>query len=160
MTEGQPPAPKPAMNPALKWTLIGCGGFLLFLLVVVSIAAFLFIRKARQVRADLAAKGIQVDTSRGLRGAAFGLSVGLVRSMEPAVLLALPKEEHPAANRAFRDLAAKGPAFTHQDMQDLDAAMRDFNAANEALSKAGKPPLDPEASRRFVKAIQGIADRH
>ena len=160
MTEGQPPAPKPAMNPALKWTLIGCGGFLLFLLVVVSIAAFLFIRKARQVRADLAAKGIQVDTSRGLRGAAFGLSVGLVRSMEPAVLLALPREEHPAANKAFADLAAKGSAFTHQDMQDLDAAMRDYNAATKALTEAGKPPIDPGAARRFVTAIQAIADRH
>ncbi len=160
MAQGPPPAPQKAMNPALKWVLIGCGGFLLFVLVVVSIAGFLFIRKARQVKADLAARGIQVDTSRGFRGAAFGLSIGLVRGMEPAVLLTLPKEEHPAANKAFTDLAAKGSAFTHQDMQDLDAAVKGYNAANEALSKAGKPPLDPEASRRFVKAIQSIADRH
>ena len=160
MAQGPPPAPQKAMNPALKWALIGCGGFLLFVLVVVSIAAFLFIRKARQVKADLAARGIQVDTSRGFRDTAFGLSIGLVRSMEPAVLLALPEEEHPAANKAFADLAAKGSSFTHQDMQDLDAAMRDYHAANKALTDAGKPPLDPEASRRFVKALQGIADRH
>lgn len=160
MSQGQPPAPKPAMNPALKWGLLGCGGFLLFVLVVVAIGTFLFVRKARQVKADLAAKGIQVDTSHGFRGVAFGLSVGLVRSMEPAVLLALPKEEHPAADKAFRDLAAKGSSFTHQDMQDLDAAMRDYNAANKALTDAGKPPFDTGAARRFVKAIQGIADRH
>jgi hypothetical protein len=160
MTHGQPPAPQKAMNPALKWALIGCGGFLLFVLVVLAVAGFLFIRKARQVRAELAAKGIQVDTSRGLRGVAFGLSVGLVRGMEPAVLLALPKEEHPAATKAFSDLTAKGSAFTRQDMQDLDAAMKAYNDTNGALSKAGKPPFDPEASRRFVKAIQAIADRH
>ena len=160
MAQGPPPAPQKAMNPTLKWVLIGCGGFLLFVLVVVSVAAFLFIRKARQVKADLAARGIQVDTSRGLRGTAFGLSIGLVRSMEPTVQLALPKAEHPAANKAFRDLAAKGPAFTHQDMQDLDSAMRDYHAATKALTDAGKPPIDTEAARQFVKAIQAIADRH
>lgn len=160
MTEGPSPAPPKGMNPALKWTLIGCGGFLLFIVVILAIAAFLFIRKARQVKADLAARGIQVDTSHGFKGVAFGLSVGLVRSMEPAVLLALPKEEHPAANKVFADLAAKGSSFTHQDMQDLDAAMRDYNAANKALTDAGKPPFDTGAARRFVKAIQGIADRH
>ncbi len=160
MTEGPSPAPPKGMNPALKWVLIGCGGFLLFVVGVLAIAAFLFIRKARQVKADLAARGIQVDTSHGFKGVAFGLSVGLVRSMEPAVLLALPKEEHPAANKAFADLAAKGSSFTHQDMQDLDAAMRDYNTANKALTDAGKPPFDTGAARRFVKAIQGIADRH
>jgi len=148
------------MNPALKWVLIGCGGFLLFIVVVLAVAGFLFVRKARQVKADLAAKGIQVDTSHGFKGVAFGLSVGLVRSMEPAVLLALPTEEHPAANKAFADLAAKGSSFTHQDMQDLDAAMRDYNAANKALTDAGKPPFDTGTARRFVKAIQAIADRH
>ena len=160
MNQGQPPAPKPAMHPALKWGLIGCGGFLVFVTLVLAIGVFLFVRKAQRVKADLAAKGIQVDTSHGFRGVAFGLSVGLVRSMEPAVLLALPREEHPAANRAFADLAAKGSAFTHQDMQDLDAAMRDYNAANKALTDAGKPPSDPAAARRFVKAVQAIADRH
>ncbi len=160
MNQGQPPAPKPAMNPALKWGLIGCGGFLLFLAVVLAIAGILFVRKVRQVKADLAARGIQVDTSHGVRGVAFGLSVGLVRSMEPAVLLALPREEHPAANKAFADLAAKGSTFTHQDMQDLDVAMRDYNAATKALTDAGKPPFDTGAARRFVKAIQAIADRH
>ena len=160
MTEGPSPAPPKGMNPALKWTLIGCGGFLLFVTLVLAIAAFLFLRKTRQVKADLAARGIQVDTSHGVRGVAFGLSVGLVRSMEPAVLLALPREEHPAANKAFADLAAKGSAFTHQDMQDLDAAMRDYNAATKALTEAGKPPIDPGAARRFVTAIQAIADRH
>ncbi len=160
MIEGPSPAPPKGMNPALKWVLIGCGGFLLFIVVVLAIATSLFVRKARQVKADLAAKGIQVDTSHGFKGAAFGLTVGLVRSMEPAVLMALPKEEHPAANKAFADLAAKGSALTHQDMQDLDAAVGDYNAANKALADAGKPPFDTDAARRFVKALQTIADRH
>ncbi len=38
--------------------------------------------------------------------------------------------------------------------------MRDYNAANRALSEAGKPPFDTAAARTFVKAIQAIADRH
>ncbi|HEX9009550.1 MAG TPA: hypothetical protein VF804_04225 [Holophagaceae bacterium] len=160
MNQGPTPAPKPAMNPALKWVLIGCGGFLLFVILVLAIGVFLFIRKARQAQAELAAKGVRVDTSHGLKGMAYGMTVGLVRGMEPAVLLALPKEEHPAADKAFRDLAAKGSSFSSQDMHDLDAAMKAYNDANETLSKAGKPPFDPDASRRFVKAIQAIADRH
>jgi hypothetical protein len=148
------------MNPALKWVFIGCGGFLLLVILVVGTGTFLFLRKARQMQADLAAKGIQVDTAHGFKGVAYGMATGVVRGMEPSVLLALPLEEHPAADKAFKDLVTKGTAFTRQDMQDLDAAMKAYNDANEALSKAGKPPLDPEAARTFVKAIQAIADRH
>lgn len=160
MTEGPPQASKPAMNPALKWALIGCGGFLLFVILVVAIAGFLFARKFRQTQADLAAKGIQVDTAHGFKGMAYGMATGVVRGMEPSVLLALPAEEQPAADKAFKDLAAKGSSFTHQDMQDLDAAMKAYNDRTKALIDAGKPPVDTEASRAFVKAIQAIADRH
>lgn len=160
MDQGPAPAAQKGMNPTLKWVLIGCGGFLLFVIVVVAAGTFLFVRKAREVRAELAAKGVNVDASHGFKGMAYGLTVGIVRSMEPAVLLALPKDEHPAADKAFAELAAKGPSLTDRDMQDLDAAMKDYNAANKVLTDAGKPPFDPEAARRFVKAIQAIADRH
>ena len=160
MSEGLPPAPQKAMNPALKWGLIGCGGFLLFVLLIVAIAGFLFARKVRQAKAELAAKGLQVDTAHGFRGVAYGMATGVIRSMEPAVLISLPKEDHPAAHKAFADLAAKGSSLTQQDMRDLDTAMQTFNDRIKVHSDAKQPPIDPDAARAFVKDIQAIADRH
>jgi hypothetical protein len=160
MTEGQPPAPQKGLNPTLKWVLIGCGTLMLLAILAAAGIGYFVYHKAQELRAEMAAKGVHVDTSHGFQGMAYGMTVNLVRAMEPAVLMALPKDEHPAADKAFTDLAAKGPSFTGRDMHDLDAAMRDYNAANKALSDAGKPPFDTAAARTFVKAIQAIADRH
>ena len=160
MNQGPSQALPKGMNPALKWVLMGCGGFLVLATLAVASCSYVLYHKARQVKAELAARGVRVDTVHGFQGVAYGMTVNLIRGMEPTVLVALPKADHPAADKAFADLAAKGSSLTHQDMQDLDAAMRAYNEANEAQAKAGKPPLDPDAARTFVKAIQAIADRH
>lgn len=160
MEPGQPQARKPGMNPALKYVLLGCGGILVLSVLSVAGISYLVYRKAQRVKQEWAAKGLSIDTSHGAKGMAYSMTVSLVRSMEPAVLLALPKSEHAAADKAFQDLAAKGGALTEQDMKDLDAALKAYNAANRKLSEAGKPPFDPGAARTFVQAIQTIADRH
>ena len=160
MTNGQPPAPPKGMNPALKWILIGCGGIFVLALLAASAIGYFVYHKAKEAQAELAAKGIHIDATHGVKGMAYGMTVALARGMEPGVLVALPKAEHPQADKAFRDLAAKGSDFTDQDMRDLNAAITAYNVATKAKADAGHPPLDEDAARTFVKDLQAIADRH
>ncbi|HJU84556.1 MAG TPA: hypothetical protein VJ600_10125 [Holophagaceae bacterium] len=162
MTDGQTPAPAPStgMNPVLKWVLIGCGTIALFMVLALGACTFIGYRMAKNAKAELEKQGVKVDTSHGFKGAAYSMTVGMVQAMKPGVLLALPKEEHAAADKAFTDLASKSGTFTDQDMTDLSAAMDAYNKANKANFDGGAKGLLPDPARKFVADIQGIADRH
>lgn len=154
-------APKKGMNPILKWLLIGCGTIVLLMILAFAGCTYFVYSKAKQAKAEMAEKGINLDTSHGLRGMATSATVTAVQGIEPAVLLALPKDEHAAADKAFKDLAAKGGVLTDQDMQDLGKAMDDYNRGNQAYAQShSSMPLNPDTARAFVRDIQAIADRH
>ncbi|HTL98225.1 MAG TPA: hypothetical protein VL181_05415 [Holophagaceae bacterium] len=154
-------APKPGMNPVLKWLLIGCGTLVLLMILAFAGCSYFVYSKAKQAKAEMAAKGITFDTSHGLRGMATSATTAAVQGMQPAVLLALPKEEQPAAQKAFKDLGDKGGVLTDQDMKDLGQAMDDYNRANQAYAQThANMLLNPDSARKFVSDIQAIADRH
>ena len=152
--------PKKGMNPILKWVLIGCGTIVLLSILAVASCTYFVYSKAKQAKAELAENGINIDTSHGLRGMATSATTTAVMGMEPVVLLALPKEEHSSAEKAFKDLSAKGGELTDADMKDLGDAMDTFNRMNHDYQEIHHTPLNPEAARAFVQSIQLIADRH
>jgi len=159
-----PAAPKSGMNPILKWLLIGCGTLVLLSILVVGGCSYFVYHKAKEgiakVQAEAAAKGVKLDTSHGVQGFATSMTTAGVMGMQPMVLMALPKDEQPGAQKAFQDLNAKGGLLTTQDMDDLGKAMDAYSRANHDYQAAHQTPFDPDAARNFVKAIQGIADRH
>lgn len=160
MSDGQA-APKKGMNPILKWLLIGCGTIVLLCILAMAGCAYGCHRVAKSIQEDAAKQGIKIDTSHGLRGMATSATTAAVQAMQPAVLMALPKGEQPAAQKAFKDLADKGGMLTDQDMKDLGQAMDDYNRGNQAYAQThNNNPLDPDSARKFVSDIQGIADRH
>lgn len=159
MTDAQA-APKKGMNPILKWLLIGCGTLVLLMILAFAGCTYFVYSKAKQAKAEMAEKGINLDTSHGLRGMMTSATATTVQGIEPAVLMALPKEEHPGAQKAFKALADKGGVLTDEDIQDLGKAMDAYNQANAAYAKTHTAPFDPDSARRFVKDIQAIADRH
>ena len=156
-----PAAPKKGMNPILKWLLIGCGTIVLLCILAMAGCAYGCHRVAKSFQEEAAKQGVKIDTSHGLRGMATSATTAAVQGMEPAVLLALPKDEAPAAQKAFKDLADKGGMLTDQDMQDLGKAMDTYNRANQEYAQShNNNPLGPDAARKFVQDIQSIADRH
>ena len=156
-----PAAPKKGMNPILKWLLIGCGTIVLLMILAMAGCAYGCHRVAKSLQEDAAKQGVTIDTSHGLRGFATSATTAGVQAMQPGVLMALPKDEQPAAQKAFKDLAEKGGQLSDQDMKDLGQAMDDYNRANQAYAKThNNMPLDPDGARKFVSDIQGIANRH
>ena len=160
MSDGQA-APKKGMNPILKWLLIGCGTIVLIGILVMVLIGYACTRGIEHIKQEAAKQGVTIDTSHGLRGMATSATTAAVQAMQPAVLLALPKDEQPSAQKAFKDLADKGGMLTDQDMKDLGQAMDDYNRGNHAYAQThNNNPLDPDSARKLVSDIQGIADRH
>ena len=156
-----PAAPKKGMNPILKWLLIGCGTIFLLMILAMAGCAYGCHRIAKGIQEDAARQGVKIDTSHGLRGMATSATTAAVQGMQPAVLMALPKEEAPAAQKAFKDLVEKGGQLSDQDMKDLGQAMDEYNRANQAYAQThNNMPLNPDSARKLVQDIQGIADRH
>ena len=155
-----PAAPKKGMNPILKWVLIGCGTIVLLMILVFASCTYFLYNKAKQAKAEMAEKGITIDTSHGLKGMAYSGTVAIIRSMKPMVMLALPKEDRAAADKAFADISAKSGSLTDTDMDDLNKAMQTYNDSNNAYRESHGTPMDPDAARKFVSDLQAIADRH
>ena len=159
MSEGQA-APKKGMNPILKWIFIGCGTIVLLMILAMAGCAYGCHRVAKSIQEDAAKEGVVLDTSHGLRGMATSATTAALQGMKPVVLTALPKADQPAADKAFKDIAAKGGQLTDEDMNDLNKAMDAYNRANQAYQQGHGSPLDPDAARTFVSDLQAIADRH
>ncbi|MBS1785533.1 MAG: hypothetical protein JST24_08915 [Acidobacteria bacterium] len=167
-----PAAPKSGMNPILKWLLIGCGTIVLLSILVIGGCSYYVYHKAKEgiakVKAEAAEQGIQVDTSNGLAaGIMSATNQGIVKSMiqeGQAVIVALPADERPAAEAAYKALDANKAKLNAQDMADLIKAHEAYQQAMmDHMQKAlgGKPgPMDPDASRALVKVIQEVALRH
>ena len=156
-----PAAPKKGMNPILKWLLIGCGTIVLLMILAMAGCVYGCHRVAKSFQEEASKQGVKIDTSHGLRGMATSATTAAVQGMQPAVLLALPKEEAPTAQKAFKDLADKGGMLTDQDLQDLGKAMDAYNRTNHDYAQThNNMPLSPDAARQLVSDIQGIADRH
>ncbi len=158
MTDGQ--TPSSGMNPVLKWVLIGCGTIALLMLLALGACTFIGYRMAQRVKQEAEKQGVKIDTSHGLKGAAYSMTVAAAQGLKPGVLLALPKEEHAAAEKAFTDLGAKGGTMEDQDIKDLSTAIDAYNKANKANFDGGAKALMPEPARKLVADIQAIADRH
>ena len=156
-----PAAPKKGMNPILKWLLIGCGTLVLLMILAMAGCVYGCHRVAKSIQESAEQQGVKIDTSHGLRGFATSATIAGVQGLKPAVLMALPKDEQPAAEKAFKDLSDKSGMLSDQDMQDLGKAMDEYNHANQAYAQThNNMPLNPDGARKFVKDIQGIADRH
>lgn len=163
-----PAAPKKGMNPILKWLLIGCGTIVLLCILAFASCAYLFKKKVydpakaslNQAKAEAAEKGVTIDTSHGMQGFAFSMATASLQGVKPAVLMSLPKEEQPTANKAFADLNAKGGLLQPQDMDDISKVLDTYNDSVRTYQEAHGNPRDPEAARQLVKDLQAIADRH
>lgn len=170
-------APKKGMNPVIKWLLIGCGT--LVLLVILAFASCVYIFKKSvydpakagiaQVKSEAAKQGISVDTSNGIAaGIMSATNQGIVKSMVaegPAVITALPADERPAAEAAYKELDEKKAQISAEDMADLIKAHQAFQQSMMqnmpgAVTAQRKTPIDAEASRALVKKIQEIVLRH
>lgn len=171
MTDGQA-APKKGMNPILKWLLIGCGTLVLLSILVVGGCTYFVYHKAKEkvaeVKAAAAEQGITVDTSKGFaEGMQNAANQAIVKSMiteGQAVVAALPADERPAAEAAYKALDANKAKLNADDMADLMKAHQAYQQAMmDHMQKAmgGKPgPMDPDASRALVKVVQEVALRH
>lgn len=171
MTDGQA-APKKGMNPILKWLLIGCGTLVLLSILVVGGCTYFVYHKTKEgiakVKAEAAEQGITVDTSKGFaEGMQNAANQAIVKSMiaeGQAVVAALPADERPAAEAAYKALDANKAKLNADDMADLMKAHQAYQQAMmDHMQKAmgGKPsPMDPDASRALVKVVQEVALRH
>ena len=169
-------APKKGMNPILKWLLVGCGTIILLMILAFASCVYIFKKKVydpaaakvSEAKTELAKQGIQVDTSNGVvAGIQSATNQGIVKSMVmegQAVIAALPADERPAAEAAYKELDAKKAQLNAADMADLIKAHAAYQQAmmdNMQKAAGGQPkPMDPDASRALVKQIQEIALRH
>ena len=149
-----PAMPKKGMNPILKWVLIGCGTIVL-LSILAMVSCFVLFKKKVYDPARA-----QYQKAGGAQGISSGLQVTAVEFMQPRVLMALPENERPSAQKAFKDLGDKSTKLDTQDSSDLREALDKFNQANASVAQNGQPGLDPDAARAFVETIKSIADRH